>query len=204
MNLTLGVLICPCWCNGSCRSPAQSQMFISIKKTSPNNPISNTLLNLFTDLLFDPGLPCFINTHSNLSNFPGTFSSLLFKSQNPFCIPSSLDRVHYAPTIRSLLWVFHGATSILTWVSLHQLLNKKRAQRIMPYNVREDCFKIFLATFFCNTGHRVYLLEKWSIFILKLLVPELTWLNCSNSQLLWQLILSLFINTKFIFNLNLS
>lgn len=78
------------------------------QKYSPNNPISNTLLNLFIDLLFDPGLPCFINTHSNLSNFLGTFSSLPFKSQIPFCTPSPLDPAHSAPTVLSLLRFFHG------------------------------------------------------------------------------------------------
>lgn len=86
MSLTLGVLISPRWCNGSRGSPAdETQMFINYQKYSPSNPIWNTLLNFSTEILADPGLPCLINTHSNLSNVPGAFSSLPFKSQICFC-----------------------------------------------------------------------------------------------------------------------
>lgn len=109
---------------------------------------------------------------------------LFFHSQIPF---------HFGGFVvlqLSLLWLSRGAT----WVSLHQLSSWRMVNRIIPYSIMWDCFRIFLTTFFYSTGLRltsllncrIFLLEKHQILALYLPDPVLVWLNCPNSQLLWQ------------------
>lgn len=60
--------------------------YVKCQKYSPNKPTS--ILYLSTHLQFDPGVPCFINTHPNLSNLPGTFSLHLLNARSPPVVDS--------------------------------------------------------------------------------------------------------------------